>query len=106
ALDRGNTGLSNIDPDRNTRPATALTQLRQTIANYFGAVVVKAETIDQCILFGVTKNSRTRIARLRLRRHRSDFDKRKSQRFPRRKRDSILVQTGCKHDAMPEIQSE
>src|SRR5437868_13682499 len=98
--------LPNVDPDPNTRPTTAPTQLGQTIGNYFGTVVVEAESIDQRMLFRITKNSRTRIPRLRLRRYRSDLDKRKSQCFPRWKRASILVQHGCKLNAMPESQSE
>src|SRR4029453_14498650 len=106
ALDRDSKGLSNIDPDRNTRPTTALTQFRQPLGNNLSAVIIKAETIDYRILFGITKNARTRIARLRLRCHGSDFDKRKSQSLPRRQRHTVLVQTGCKPAPMPEIQSE
>src|SRR5207244_1121731 len=102
----GNTRLSNIDPDRNTRPTTALTQLRQPLGNNLGAIIIEAETIDQRILLGITKNARTRIARLCLRRHGPDFDKRKSQRFPRGKRDPVLVETSGESDPMPEIQSE
>src|SRR6266550_4355501 len=78
----------------------------QTISNHFRAVIVETEPIDQRAFFWITKNARARIARLRLRRDRPNFDKRKSERFPRRERNTIFVQAGCEPDAMPEIQSK
>src|SRR5437879_256698 len=78
----------------------------KTISNHFRAVVVETEPIDERAFFWITKNARPRIARLCLCRHRSNFDKRKPERFPGRERDTIFVQTSGEPDAMTKIQSE
>src|SRR5437667_12911634 len=78
----------------------------KAIGNHFRAVIVESEPIDQRALFWITKDARARIARLRLRSHCSNFNKRKSERFPRRQRDAIFIQSSGEPNPMPEIQSE
>src|ERR1700730_2762162 len=78
----------------------------KTISNHFRAVIVETESIDERAFFWITKNTRARIARLRLRSHRSNFDKGKPERFPGGERNTIFVQTSSEPDAMTEIQSE
>src|SRR5205085_2914654 len=78
----------------------------KAIGNHFRAVIVESEPIDQRAFFWITKNARARIARLRLRSHSSNFNKRKSERFPRRERDAIFIQTSGEPDAMMKIQPE
>src|SRR5213595_101395 len=78
----------------------------KAIGNHFRAVIVESEPIDQRAFFWITKNARARIARLRLRSHSSNFNKRKSERFPRRERDAIFIQTSRESNPVPEIQFE
>src|SRR6266516_3583477 len=78
----------------------------KAIGNHFGAVIVESEPIDQRAFVRITKDARARIARLRLCGHCSNFNKRKSERFPRRERNAIFIKTGREPDPMPKIQSE
>src|SRR5690349_20806602 len=92
-VDRRGLRLPQIDPDRNLRPAAALPQLTQTISDDIRAIVVETETINQRVVFGITKHTRLRISRLRLCGDRPDFNEPKAQRLPRRERYSVFIES-------------
>src|SRR5688500_6619320 len=64
--------------------------------------VVEPGAIDERLIRGESKHARLRITRLRMKRHRSRFDKTKTQRCQRFKRNTILIKTGRKSHRIPE----
>src|SRR5207237_10102871 len=78
----------------------------EAISDHFRAIIVETKPINERALIWITKNARARIARLCLCRHCSNFNKRKSERFPCWQRDAIFIQTRRESAPMTQIQSE
>ena len=74
--------------------------------DYFRAVVVEAHSIDERARIGKTKQSRTRVARLRMQRHRSDFDESESERGEHRHHQRVLVESGGDADRRTKFHAE
>jgi len=70
------------------------------------AVVVEAHAIDERALFGITEKPRSRIARLRPRRHRADLDEAEAERGEERHHQRVLVEAGGDADRRRKRQAE
>ena len=105
-FERSGFRFADVDADGDSRPAPARPQFRQTLRDDIGAVIVEAEAIDERLLHGITKDSRPRISRLRLRGDGADFDETETERFPRGERDAVLVEAGRETDWIRKVQAE
>ena len=70
------------------------------------ARVVEARAIDQCLVFGEAKQSRSRISGLRMISDRSRFDKTKTEGGEWLQGDAIFIEAGGETDRIGERQSE
>src|SRR5690242_19593903 len=99
-------GFANVDSDWNRRPSSPAAKAAQSFRDRVRTVVVKTETIDQCLLLGKPKDARLGISRLRFRSHRSDLDETKTQRRPRREGDPVFIQSSRKSDRIWKVEAE
>ncbi len=95
-----------VGPDIDADDA-ALMRARGEPPQYgFGAVIVETHAIDDGFIPLEPKQPRPRIAALRLRRHRADLDKAKTQPQQRIRRLRALVEAGGHADRIGKIQAE
>ena len=69
-------------------------------------LAVEAEPVDDALRLRQAEQARTRIARLRARRHGADLDEAESQREQRIDHLGVLVEPGCHTDRIGKMQAE
>ena len=98
--------LTQIDADDDTRASGVFTRRTQSALNLGGTLTRKTERIHQRPLRGYSPEARCLIARLGLRRHRTDFDVSESKQTKRWDRFSVLVQTSRETQRTIEVQAK
>ena len=95
-------GLADIDAQRHRQGADAA-QLRQPFRHDLRPIAVETQSIDDRAELRNPKDTWARIARLRLRRHRTDFHRPETEPGPDRDRLAVLVTTGCQTDRIGKV---
>src|SRR3984893_13724471 len=97
-FDRRDFRFTEIDTDRDLRPATAAAQFAEPGRDDIGAVIVEAKPIDERLLLWIAKDPWPRISRLRFCRDRADFHEAKAERGEGRDCHAVFVEAGGESD--------
>src|SRR5436190_19810197 len=81
-------------------------QRRQSLRNRLRTVVVETKPINQRLLLGQSKDARLGISRLRFCSHGPNLNKTEPERCPRRKSNTVFVQSGRKSNGVWEVQTK